>query len=110
MSCVLRGTAAEGSIRFFFAETRDMVEKARQLHGTSPVMSAALGRTLTVSSIMGLMLKGEKDILTVQIKCDGPAKGITVTANSKGIVKGYAVNPTVDLPLNKYGSLTYTGQ
>ena len=109
MSYVIRGTAAEGSIRFLFADTKDMVERARSIHNTSPVISAALGRTLTISSVMGLMLKGENDILTVRIKCDGPVGGITVTADSKGYVKGYAENTDVDLPLNKFGKLDVYG-
>lgn len=109
MSYVLRGTADGGNIRFFFADTKDVVEKARSLHNTAPVVSAALGRTLTAASIMGLMLKDERDVLTVQIKCDGPIGGITVTADASGCVKGYANNPYVDIPLNEFGKLDVFG-
>lgn len=109
MSYVLRGTAGEGTIRFFFSDTKDIVEKARGFHNTSPVVSAALGRTLTVGTMMGLMLKGAGDILTIKINCDGPIGGITVTADAEGTVKGYANNTNVDLPLNKFGKLDVFG-
>ncbi|MCC8098110.1 MAG: Hsp33 family molecular chaperone HslO [Eubacterium sp.] len=109
MSYVLRGTAGEGTIRFFFADTKDIVEKSRCFHNTSPVVSAVLGRTLTAGTMMGLMLKGSGDILTIKINCDGPIGGITVTADAEGTVKGYANNTNIDLPLNKFGKLDVFG-
>lgn len=106
---IVRATAANASIRAFAATTKDLVETARQAHNTSPVMTAALGRLLTGGAMMGVMQKGDADILTLQIKCGGPAKGLTVTADSHGRVKGYAVNPSVMLPPNKQGKLDVGG-
>ena len=102
---IVRGTAANNQIRVFAATTKDLVENARQAHNTSPVATAALGRLLTGGAMMGSMMKGEKDLLTVQIQCSGPLQGLTVTADSKGIVKGYAYNPGVMLPPSDKGKL-----
>ena len=106
---IVRATAANAQIRAFAATTREMVETARSTHDTSPVMTAALGRLLTAGAMMGSMLKGEKDILTLQIRGDGPAKGLTVTADSKANVKGYAIEPQVMLPPNALGKLDVGG-
>ena len=95
---IIRVTAANDSIRAFAATTRETVQKARELHNTTPVASAALGRLLTAGAMMGIMLKGEKDLVTIQIKGDGPLEGEIVTADSKGRVKGYVFNPNVDIP------------
>ena len=105
MDYILRATAGNGSVRVFVANTRETVEKAFEYHKTSPVISAALGRALTGTAMMGSMLKGEDDMLTLQIKGDGPAGIITVTSDSKSRVKGYAGNPRVDLPLTEEGKL-----
>lgn len=102
---IVRATAANGQIRAFFATTKYMVQTARETHDTSPVVTAALGRTMTAAAIMGLMLKGEKDIITIQLKGNGPLKGIVVTSDSKANVKGYVHQPYVDIPLNQYGKL-----
>ena len=106
---IVRATAANAQIRAFAATTREMVETARSTHDTSPVMTVALGRLLTAGAMMGSMLKGEKDILTLQIRGDGPAKGLTVTADSKANVKGYAIEPQVMLPPNALGKLDVGG-
>ena len=71
---IVRATAADGQIRAFAANTIDVVETARKDHNTSPVATAALGRLLTGGAMMGTMLKGEKDLLTLQIQCSGPAR------------------------------------
>ena len=102
---IVRATAANNQIRAFAATTKDIVETARQAHNTSPVATAALGRLLTAGAMMGTMMKNEKDILTIQIKCDGPIKGLTVTADSHANVKGYVENPNVMLPPSKAGKL-----
>jgi len=102
---MIRATAAENQIRAFAITTRNLVEYARSIHGTSPVATAALGRLLTAGAMMGSMMKGEKDILTLQIKGSGPIGGLTVTADSFGSVKGYAYNPEVILPANEKGKL-----
>ena len=90
---IVRATAANSQIRAFAATTKELVEYAESAHNTSPVATAALGRLLTAGSIMGVMMKGDKDLLTLQIDANGPIEGITVTADSKGNVKGYVGNP-----------------
>ena len=102
---IVRGIAADGQIRAFAAVTTQTVETAREDHNTSPVATAALGRLLTAAGMMGAMMKGEKDVLTLQIKADGPLGGITVTADSQGNVKGYVGNPQVLLHANAKGKL-----
>lgn len=109
MDYIVRATAANGQIRAFAAYTKDMTEQARQHHNTSPVATAALGRLLTAGAMMGVMMKGDKDLLTLQIKAGGPLNGITVTADSKGRVKGYVGEPNVTLPANAKGKLDVAG-
>lgn len=106
---IVRATAAGAQIRAFAATTRGVAERARQIHGTSPVITAALGRLLTGGAMMGAMLKGEQDLLTLQVKGDGPVGGLTVTADSRGNVKGYAKEPQVILPANAKGKLDVGG-
>ena len=106
---IVRATAADNSIRAFAISSKELVEKARQAHDTSPIMTAALGRLLSAGAMMGTMMKGEKDLLTLQIQCSGPAKGLIVTANASGQVKGYAMNPVVELPPNAQGKLNVGG-
>ena len=106
---IIRATAANRQIRAFAAVTTDMVETARKAHNTSPVATAALGRLLTGGAMMGTMMKGDKDILTLQIHAGGPLQGITVTADSKGNVKGYVGNPNVCIPANSKGKLDVAG-
>lgn len=106
---IVRATAAGAQIRAFACTTRELVETARQAHNTSPVMTAALGRLLTAGAMMGSMLKGDKDILTLQIRGDGPARGLTVTADSQGKVKGYPIVGDVILPANDKGKLDVSG-
>ena len=106
---IVRASAADGQIRAFAATTREMTEYAREIHNTSPIATAALGRTLAAGAMMGIMMKGEKDLLTIRIKGDGPLGGITVTANSKAEVKGYVYNPEVMLPPNSIGKLDVGG-
>lgn len=102
---IIRATAGNGSIRAFAATTKNTVEKARQVHNTTPLTSAALGRMLTAGAMMGTMLKGEKDLLTLQIRGDGPIQGIVVTADSNANVKGYVFEPNVELPPKYPGKL-----
>ncbi len=106
---MVRATAADKQIRAFAVTSRDLAEQARRYHNTSPVITAALGRLLTGGVMMGCMMKGEEDLLTLQIKCGGPAKGMTVTADSKGNVKGYPQTPDVMLPPNSKGKLDVGG-
>ena len=106
---IVRASAADSQIRAFAASTRGLVEHARQIHGMSPVATAALGRLLTAGAMMGSMMKGEKDLLTLQIGCSGPIGGLTVTADSRAGVKGYVHNPLVNLPPNAQGKLDVGG-
>ena len=109
MDYIVRATAADSQIRAFAATTRETVETARRFHNTSPVATAALGRLLTAGAMMGAMMKGEMDLLTLQIKGDGPIGGITVTADSSADVKGYVQNPEVLLHANDKGKLDVGG-
>lgn len=109
MDYIVRATAADNQVRAFAATTRELVETARSSHNTSPVATAALGRLLTAGAMMGSMMKGEEDVLTLQIQAGGPIKGITVTADSKGNVKGYVGNPNVVIPANSKGKLDVAG-
>lgn len=106
---IVRATAADNQIRAFAVTSREMVEKARQIHNTSPVATAALGRSLSAGAMMGSMMKGEEDLLTLQIRGDGPLGGITVTADSKAQVKGYVNEPAVLIPANAKGKLDVSG-
>ena len=96
---IVRATAADGQIRAFAAYTKDVVEESRKRHNTSPTATVALGQLLTAGTMMGAMMKNDTDILTLQIRCDGPLGGLTVTADNQGNVKGYAVHPDVDVPI-----------
>ena len=105
---IVRATAAGGQIRAFAATTREAVETARKDHNTSPIATAALGRLLTAGAMMGSMMKNETDVLTLQVRGDGPLGGITVTADSHANVKGYVNHPDVMLP-PKNGKLDVGG-
>ncbi|MCR4686038.1 MAG: Hsp33 family molecular chaperone HslO [Lachnospiraceae bacterium] len=109
MDSIIRATANDAMVRVFAAMTTDLVEEARQRHNTSPVATAALGRLLTAGAMMGWMNKGDKDILTLLIKGEGPINGITVTADSHGTVKGYVNNPNVIIPAKSNGKLDVSG-
>lgn len=106
---MVRATAADAMVRLFVCSSKELVEEARKIHDTTPVVTAALGRLLTAGSMMGNMLKGDNDLLTIQIKSSGIIGGLTVTADPKGNVKGYAINPQADLPLKENGKLDVGG-
>ena len=106
---IIRAIAADDQIRAFAATTKNMVEYARSRHNTSPVATAALGRLLTAGSMMGSMMKGDKDLLTIIVKGQGALGGITVTADSHCRVKGYVDEPMVILPANDKGKLDVSG-
>lgn len=90
---ILRGVSADGAIRIFAADTTELVNRAVEIHKTYPTPTAALGRLLTAASMMGWMLKGENDTITLRVKGDGPIEGVIAVGDSSGNVKGYAVNP-----------------
>ena len=100
---ILRASCAGLKVRAFAIKGTDLVECARQRHNTSPVITDALGRLLMGGAMMGAMMKGDKDVLTITFKGDGPARQILVTADSHGNVKGYADNPQVIIPPNYAG-------
>lgn len=106
---IIKFLAHEGRISVICANTTEMVEEARKIHDMSPVVTAAFGRLLTITAIMATEMKGSKDKLTVQLKGNGPIGVMIATANNKPIVKGYATNPVVELPLNEDGKLDVGG-
>lgn len=102
---IVRASLANDSVRAFAISSTHLVAEAREHHRTLPVVTAALGRLLSAGAIMGCMMKGDKDIVTVSLKGDGPAGYITVTADSHGHVKGFPGNPNVDIPRKYAGKL-----
>lgn len=106
---LIRGIAANGTVRAFAIDTTELVAHAAQIHETYPVVTAALGRTLSAAAMMGSMMKGEKDLITLTIKGDGPIGSITVTADSHGNIKGFPGNNIVDIPLKRPGKLDVGG-
>ncbi len=106
---MVRATAADEQIRAFAATTRELVEQARVIHGTGPIATAALGRLMTAGLMMGSMMKGEDNLLTLKINGDGPMRGVLVTANANAQVKGYVYEPEVILPANALGKLDVGG-
>lgn len=106
---IIKFLAHKGKISVICADTTNLVEKARKTHDLSPVVTAAFGRMLTITAIMGAEMKGTKDKLTVQIKGNGPIEMMVATTNNFPRVKGYAINPQVDLPLNEFGKLDVGG-
>jgi len=106
---IVRASAVEGTIRAFAAVTTNMVEEARKIHEASGVAIAALGRTLTAIAIMSKMSKSERDVLTIQIKGDGPLGGIVAVSDAEANVRGYINNPSVELPLNSQGKFDVSG-
>lgn len=106
---LIRATAHSGDVRITVAITTEMVNEATKIHGCTPTAAAALGRMLTAGSIMGSMMKSEKDKLTLKIDGGGEAKGVVVTASSDASVKGFIGNPRVELPTNEKGKLDVGG-
>ncbi|MFA7636172.1 MAG: Hsp33 family molecular chaperone HslO [Monoglobales bacterium] len=102
---IIRGNENNGKIRFFAALTTELVNEAHNLHMTTPVVSAAFGRMLTAVSMMGTMLKGEDETISLQVRGDGPLEGIVAVGDCKGQVRGYVLNNSVDLPLKPDGKL-----
>ena len=106
---IMKFLAYDGKISVICTSTTELVEKARKIHDLSPVATAAFGRILTISAIIGNEMKGAKDKLTVQMKGNGPLGTMLVTADNFPRVKGYVANPVVDLPLNDMGKLDVGG-
>ena len=106
---IYRGVSTDGKIRIFAAQTTDLVNHAQKIHKSYPIATAALGRLLTATSMMGVMLKGENDTITLRIKGDGPLGGVLAVGIAKGQVKGYSVNPDAVLPDKIPGKLNVGG-
>lgn len=109
MGTIVRAVGAEDFVKVTTISARDIVERARQIHNTSPVATAALGRTLCATSILGDMLKEEDASLTVRINGGGPIGSIIAVSDSSGNVRGYVTSPQVDLPLRADGKLDVGG-
>ena len=106
---IIRATAAGETVRAFAIRSTELTAKAREIHHTFPVVTAALGRLLSAGAMMGSMMKGENDKLTLMMKGDGPIAQLTVTADGHGHVKGFPANPSVDIPLKRAGKLDVGG-
>lgn len=106
---IIRATAKDGMIRIIAGSTTELVDKARDIHGCTPLATAALGRMLTAGALLGTTLKSQKEVLTLRINGGGDAEGIIVTAYEGGRVKGYIGNPYGDMPLNSKGKLDVGG-
>ncbi|KNF07468.1 33 kDa chaperonin [Gottschalkia purinilytica] len=106
---IIRAMDKDGYIRVFVASTTNLVEESRKIHNTAPTATAALGRTLTATAIMGSMLKNDKDVVSVQIKGNSLIKSILAVGNSRGEIKGYISNPSVDLAPKRKGKLDVGG-
>lgn len=96
---IVRGTAAQGQVRAFAINGRETVQTMSDYHHPSPVVTAALGRLMMAGQMMGAMSKNDDELITLEVNGDGPIGGLTVTANNKGQVKGFANHPNVWLPL-----------
>ena len=104
-SRLLRGMTRDGSARIVVADTRGIVETARRYHKTAPTATAALGRLLTATSMLGSMLGEKTDSLTVTVAGDGPAGRLLAVSDYLGCVRGYIENPTADPPRKSNGKL-----
>lgn len=109
MDKLVRCISADGTLVIMAAETTDMVERAQQIHKTSAVTSAALGRLLTASSLMGSMLKGDSESVTLRMNGGGPAGTVMAVSDCWGNARGYVQNPVVEIPLNAKGKLDVAG-
>lgn len=109
MGKLIRCISTDGTLVMMAADTTDMVEEAQRIHQTSAVTSAALGRLLTASSLMGSMLKGDNDSITLRLNGGGPSGSVIAVSDSDGNARGYVINPVVEIPLNEKGKLDVAG-
>ncbi len=109
MAQLLTALSETQTVRVLVCKSTDIVQQAHEYHNTSPVVSAALGRLLTAASMMGSLLKNDGEMVTLQIRGDGPIGSLTATADNKGNVKGYASNSGIDIPLKSNGKLDVSG-
>ena len=106
---IIRASAANETVRAFAIRSTELTAEAREIHHTYPVVTAALGRLLSAGAMMGSMMKGDRDKLTLQVKGDGPIGQMTVTVDSHGNVKGFPADPAVDIPRKRAGKLDVGG-
>lgn len=109
MGKLIRCLTSDATVMAMVLDATDMVAEAERIHGTSAVVTAALGRLLTAASMMGVMLKGADDSVTLKIDGGGPSGAVTAVSDSRGNVRGYAVNPVVEIPLKPNGKLDVSG-
>ena len=109
MGKLYRAITADGSAFAAVIDARDIVSEIRRIHNTSPVVTAGLGRLSVAASLMGYMLKGEDDSITLRVDGNGPAGQLVAVADSRGNVNSYVNNPAVELPLNAQGKLDVGG-
>jgi len=109
MDRILRATAADGFVKMSAVTAKDTVQRAKDIHNCTPTTAAALGRTLCAASILGNLLKEEDGTLTIRINGGGPIGSVIAVSDSKGFVRGYVTEPTVDLPLRADGKLNVGG-
>lgn len=109
MGRLVRYITTDGQVSVIAADTTDMVARAEQIHKTSAVTTAALGRLMTAASMMGSSLKGKDDSITLRLNGNGPAGSVIAVSDSHGNARGYVANPVVEIPLNKKGKLDVAG-
>lgn len=109
MGKLVRAISSNGEVFCCAADTTDLAAEAERIHHTSAVVTAALGRLLTAASMMGSLLKGDQDSLTLRLSGDGPAGTVVAVGDARGNAKGYVQNPIVEIPLNAYGKLDVAG-
>ena len=109
MDRIIRATAGNGFVKMSAVSAKDMVERARTIHGCTPTATAALGRTLCAASLLGNMMKEEDASLTIRINGGGPIGSVIAVSDCEGYVRGYVTNPKVELPLKANGKLDVGG-
>ena len=109
MDRILRATAADGFIKMSAVSAKETVQRAKDIHNSTPTTAAALGRTLCAASMLGNLLKEDNGSLTIRINGGGPIGSVIAVSDSKGYVRGYVTNPAVDLPLRSDGKIDVGG-
>lgn len=109
MSELVRMISTDGTLTVIAVDSTDIINRMEQIHQTSAVTSAALGRLLTAASMMGAVLKGKDNSITLRINGNGPAGSVIAVSDSEGNVRGYVANPIVEIPLNDKGKLDVAG-
>ena len=106
---IIKGLAYDGRVSIIAMESTGICDEARKIHSLSPVCTAAFGRLLTMTALIGCQMKSNDNKLTIQVKGNGPIGTMLTVSDNTPIVKGYVINPAVDLPLNEFGKLDVSG-